>query len=111
MFYHHADYFDVLPVGVHGGEIVVEGHQFEDLLPTLINATGAVLLEGGLFAAVLGDHIVARARLFIGVDDDQVPFVEHRGHGMAPDPEAKATGPDIDAGRHILDIALSLIHI
>ncbi|MNY76969.1 hypothetical protein D3C86_2167270 [compost metagenome] len=62
MFYHDADDFDVLPVGVHGGEIVVEGYQLEDLLPVLIDAAGSVLLEGGLFAAVLGNDIIARAR-------------------------------------------------
>lgn len=53
VFYHGADDFDVLSIGVHGGETVVEGHQFEGLLPNLINAAEPVLLEGKLLTAVL----------------------------------------------------------
>jgi len=98
MLDHHADDLDMLPVGVHGRVIVIERHQLKHLLPILINAAGPVLLEGGLFAAVLGDDIVTRPGLFIGVDDDQIPFIEHRGHGIAAQPETKATGSDIDAG-------------
>ena len=35
----------MLPIGVDGEEIVVEGHQFEGILPILINAAGRYFLK------------------------------------------------------------------
>jgi hypothetical protein len=54
VFYHHADDLNVLPVGVHGGVIVIKRDQLKHLLPALVNAAGPVLLERSLFAAILG---------------------------------------------------------
>ena len=106
MFYHHADDLDVLPVGVHGGEIVIEGDQFKHLLSALVDAAGPVLLEGGLFAAVLGYDEIPWLGRFVGVNDDEVAFFKEGFHRLATQPEAETTRADIDPCRHKLDVAI-----
>jgi hypothetical protein len=72
MFYHHTDDLNVLPVGVHGWEIVIEGNQFKHLLSVLVDAAGPVLLKGGLFAAVFCHDKIPWLGHFVRVDDDEV---------------------------------------
>ena len=52
MLDHHANDLDMLPVGVHGRVIVVEGNQFKHLLPVLIDAAGTIRCE----VAVIATH-------------------------------------------------------
>ncbi|MNV88818.1 hypothetical protein D3C71_1830580 [compost metagenome] len=55
---------------MHGWVIVIEGDQFKHLMSALVDAAGPVLLEGSLFAAVLGHDEIPWLGCFVGVNDD-----------------------------------------
>ncbi|MNT36460.1 hypothetical protein D3C72_1725450 [compost metagenome] len=75
-------------------------------MPALVDAAGSVLLEGGLFAAILGHDEIPWLGRFVRVNDDEIAFFKEGFHRLATQPEAETTRADIHPRRHILDVAI-----